>query len=192
MENEIVIRKASIKDAEGVFQLLNFWYNNYFNVDKSKGHMYSDVTWSIKDIERTINESVITVAANGEKIVSFYFINTFLEIGNVAKRIEILNPMIKEGKLPKGRYAFSLAAATDDNYLGKGLNRSTLNLLRELVKDEYDYFTGVMSYDNIPTQKSSIKMGWRHFGDIGIGLLAVIGTTEEKNEILDKHLNQKQ
>ena len=41
-----------------------------------------------------------------------------------------------------------------------------------------------MSYENIITHKSSLKMGWKHFGDIGIGILAIIGTTEEANNQL--------
>ena len=68
--------------------------------------------------------------------------------------------------------------------MGKGLNTKTLNLLRENLKSEFDYFIGVMGYDNFATHQSSLKMGWKHFGDIGIGLLAVIGTTEEKHELL--------
>ena len=52
------------------------------------------------------------------------------------------------------------------------------------MKDEYEYFIGIMGYDNEATHKSSLKMGWKHFGDVGIGLLAVIGTTEERNDSL--------
>jgi hypothetical protein len=41
-----------------------------------------------------------------------------------------------------------------------------------------------MNYNNTATHKSSLKMGWKHFGDIGFGLLALIGTTEERNDKL--------
>lgn len=187
-ENEIIIRIAEPSDTQSLHELLHYWYTNYFTKEDPAGHMFSKITWGLEDIERVIADNMATVAVHGAKVVSFYFINTFFEIGNVEERISILKPMIAEGKLPQGRYAFSLAAATHRDYLAKGLNRATLNLLRELVKDKYDYFTGIMAYDNLVTQKSSLKMGWRHIGDIGIGLLAVIGTTEENNDLLDKHL----
>jgi hypothetical protein len=64
------------------------------------------------------------------------------------------------------------------------LNTKTLHLLREIAKDKYDYFVGVMNYHNTATHQSSLKMGWKHFGDAGIGLLAIIGTTEERNKTL--------
>jgi hypothetical protein len=108
----------------------------------------------------------------------------FFDTGNLEERKKVVNDLITKKKLPIGTYAFSLLSSTDANYLGRGLNTKTLNLLRQITKDKYDYFVGVMNYNNIATHKSSLKMGWKHFGDIGIGLLAVIGTTEEMNNNL--------
>lgn len=183
MANKIEIRLASFQDSEGVHEIIQHWYNNYFKEDNSQGHMYSENTWSLEDIIRTINESYISIAFDNEKnkVASLYLINTFLEIGNVSKRTLIIDKMVIDKKLPFGRYAYSLAAATHKDYLGLGLNRKVLNHLRRNTAFKYDYFAGIMSYDNYATQKSGKKMGWQYFGDIGIGLLGVIGTTSEKN-----------
>jgi hypothetical protein len=187
---DIKIRIAEREDSESIYELLHYWYLNYYNEDKSLGHTYSEVTWTLEDIKRTIEESIITVADWNGKVVSFYLINTFLEIGNVQIRTKIINGLIEKKTLPEGKYAFSLSAATHPDFLRKGLNTKVLNLLKDLSKHKYDFFVGIMAYDNAPTQKSSLKMGWKHFGDIGIGLLAVTGTTEERNLELQKYLDR--
>ena len=171
----IVIRMAELKDAESLFDLCNYWDENEF-------HFKNKYTKEI--LVRIIQESEIAVAVHDDVVVSFYFINPYLDIGNVEKRKIIIPTLINERKLPNGNYAFCLLSATHKDYFGKGLNKKTLELLCEIAKDKYDYFIGIMYYDNIATQKSSLKMGWKHFGDVGIGLLAVIGTTEERNERL--------
>jgi len=168
MKTNIEIRKAVIDDAGNLFNLHKFWIDN-----KQLKQVYT-----LSQIQKIITESEAVVAVDNNKVVSYYFVNPFFETGNVAARKKIIEDKIVNGLLPKGRYAYCLQSATDENYTGQGLNRSVLNLLRNLSKDKYDYFIGVMDYNNIPTQKSSLKMGWKHFGDIGIGLLAVIGTRE--------------
>ena len=86
-----------------------------------------------------------------------------MEIFN--QRIEILNEMIKKNKIPKGVYAFRLAAATNENYRGKGLNKKCLDQLRDIAKNKYDFFVGVMDYDNIcfHAHRSSLKNGMEAF-----------------------------
>ena len=173
MIEDFVIRKAELKDLESLFNLYQYWDENEF-------HFKNKYTKEI--LLKIISE--IAVAMHNDEVVSFYFINPFLDIGNLEQRKKIIPQLIKEERLPDGRYAYCLLSATHKDYFGKGLNKQTLNLLRKLSKGDYDYFIGIMYYDNIATQQSSLKMGWKHFGDIGIGLLAVIGTTDERNDLL--------
>lgn len=185
MDN-IIISKAEFKDAEGVFELLEYWYNNYIDGDRKLGHLHCTNKYTKAIVERFITESYVSVAKDEQdKILSFYLINHFFDIGNIQSRIGIVNQMIDENKLPQGRYAFRLAAATDKDFTGRGLNKKCLKYLQELAKSEYDFFIGVMDYDNIATHKSSLRMGWKNIGDIGIGLLAIIGTTELNNNLLN-------
>ena len=139
---------------------------------------------SKKQMEELILKSAIAVAVDEMAVVSYYLLNPLFDTGDLEIRREIINNLIIEAKLPKGRYAYSLQSATDERYLGQGLNRKVLHLLKELANHNYDYFIGIMGYDNVITQKSSLKMGWKHYGDVGIGLLAVIGTTVENHNKL--------
>jgi len=175
MTENIEIRKGFASDLDSLYNLYQYWDENEF-------HFKNKYTKEI--LLKIILESEIAVAVHKNEVVSFYFINPFLDIGNVEQRKKIIPQLITEGKIPDGRYAYCLLSATNKDYFGKGLNRETLDLLRYQSKGKYDYFIGIMYYENIATQKSSLKMGWKHFGDIGIGLLAVIGTTEEKNNLL--------
>ena len=186
MSEGIIIRRSGIMDGQGIYNLHKKWRDNHYN--KFNDLVSLDRFLSPYTFEQifTISESGYAAIATKESdVISYYFINPFFETGNVAKRKVIIENKIEEGILPKGKYAFSLQSATDEIYTGKGLNREALNYLRGLFKNEYDYFIGVMDYDNTATHKSSLKMGWKHFGDIGIGLLAVIGTTDERNDLLN-------
>lgn len=51
-------------------------------------------------------------------------------------------------------------------------------------KATINFFTGIMDYDNETTQTNSLKMGWKRYGNIGIRILAVIGTTDENSNQL--------
>lgn len=188
MTRPVEIRRAILKDAQDIFQINQFWIREGLNDNKSKGYLREKNGYSISQIQRLISESHVIVASIDDKVVSFYFINLFFNQDVMVQRNLIIEEKIQSGVLPKGRYALSLLAATDINHLGTGLNARTLNALKELVKDEYDYFVGIMSYDNIATQRSSLKMGWKHFGDAGFGLIAIIGTTDERNSLLDKYV----
>jgi len=189
MNNLIEIRQAELKDAESLLSLIDFWYKQYFTGNRDMGHLYSKNQYTLEVVKKFITESEVAVAVYEGTVVSFYLINHFYEIGNIQARKNILHGMINT-KLPAGRYAFALAAATDLNHTGQGLNKKCLNLLKELSKDKYDYFIGIMDYDNVTTQTSSLKMGWKHFGDIGKGLLAVIGTTPDADEQLILKMNE--
>lgn len=184
MATEIIIRKAELKDSIGIYTIDQFWYQKYIQGDYSQGYLYLQNNYTLSNIEKIVTESEATVAVEGDKVISYYFINPFFETGNIAQRKKIIQNKIEEGFLPNGKYAYSLQAATDENYTGRGINRDTLNLLKSIAKDKYDYLIGVMSYENNTTHKSSLKMGWKHFGDIGIGILAIIGTTNETNNQL--------
>jgi len=185
MSGEIFIRKAELQDANGIYIIDQFWYKKYIDGDRSNGYLYLKNNYTFPQIEKIVGDGYGTVAIINEQVVSYYFINPYFETGNIAERKIIIQDKIAKGILPEGKYAHSLQAATNEKFTGQGLNKKTLNLLKELSKNDYDYFIGIMSYDNIITQKSSLKMGWRHFGDIGFGILAVTGTTEERNDNLN-------
>lgn len=171
---EIEIRTALSEDVESFHELHQFWINN-----KSIKQRFSK-----DELNTIVSNQQAVVAIDKGQVVSYYLVNSFFDTGNVKERENIINQLISNKVLPHGKYALSLQSATNENYFGRGLNTKVLNQLRHISMDKYDFFVGVMAYDNIPTQKSSLKMGWKHFGDIGIGLLAVIGTTEEKNNLL--------
>ena len=166
MNPNIEIRKATLNDVGGLFKLHRFWIHQ----------KQLKINFELNQLQKIVLKSEVAVAVDDKKVVSYYFVNPFFEIGNLEERRKIIENKIAKGILPQGKYAYSLQSATDENYIGQGLSRAVLNLLRNLCKDKYDYFIGVMDYDNFATQKSSLKMGWKHLGDIGIGLLAVIGT----------------
>ena len=172
----ILIRRAELSDLQSLFDLYEYW-------DEKEFHFKKKYTKEI--LKRIIVESEITVAVDYEKVVSFYLINPFFDIGNVKERKKIIPQLIADEQIPNGRYAFCLLSATHKDYLSRGLNRAALNLLCEIASYKYDYFIGIMYYGNIPTQKSSLKMGWKHYGDVGFGLLAIIGTTEENHKKLN-------
>jgi|ERR1700694_641119 len=172
MENEIEIRRAKLEDLNSLHHLHSFW------IDKKQIKQ----VFSPEQLNKIILESDVAVAVHNSKVVSYYLLNPFFETGNVAQRKEIIKKLIGDGVLKEGRYAYSLQAGTDPDYTGRGLNRKVLNLLRAFTKDRYEYFIGIMPYGNEATEKSSLKMGWKHFGDVGIGILAVIATKDENNE----------
>lgn len=171
MENEIEIRRANLEDLNSLHQLHSFW------IDKKQIKQ----VFTPEQLKKIILESDVAVAVHNSKVVSYYLLNPFFETGNVEQRKEIIKKLIEKGTLKKGSYAFSLQAGTNPDYTGQGLNRRVLNLLREFTKDKYDYFVGIMPYGNEATEKSSLKMGWKHYGDVGIGMLAVIATKDENN-----------
>ena len=133
-------------------------------------------------------EGNIVVAATTTTFCSFYLVNHIFHQNYITQRAAIIQQKINNHQLPNGKYAYTLLASTHPNYLGQGLNTKTLQMLQEINKKRYAYFIGIMGYNNTATHKSSLKMGWRHFGDIGIGLLAIIGTTNEKNDLLDTYV----
>lgn len=180
----IEIRIAKPSDAESLIKIYEYWNERFIDGDERKRYFVLKNNFTLPQIEKIIEGGYATVAVEKNICVSFYFINPFFDTGNLQEREDTINKLISEKKLPPGKYAFSLLSSTDVNYLGNGLNTKTLNLLREIMKDKYDYFVGVMNYNNTATHKSSLKMGWKHFGDIGFGLLAVIGTTEQRNDKL--------
>lgn len=184
----ITIRQATINDAQGILDIYHFWKESIIDNDPSKKYYVLKNEFTLDQLKRICNEGLATVAATEDLVCSFYFENPHYDTGNLQERKNAINKLISNNKLPTGKYAFSLLSSTHNNYQGLGLNNRCLHLLRDILKDSYDYFVGVMNYDKTATHKSSLKMGWRHFGDVGIGLLAVIGTTEAKNKILDTYL----
>ena len=168
MENEIVVRRAELIDLNSLHDLHSFW------IDKKQIKQ----VFTPDQLKKIITESDVAVAVHNSKVVSYYLLNPFFETGNVEQRKEIIKKLIADGILKEGKYAHSLQAGTDPNFTGRGLNRKVLNLLRDFMKEKYDYFIGIMPYGNEATEKSSLKMGWKHYGDVGIGLLAVIGTRD--------------
>ena len=171
MENEIEIRRAKIDDLQSLHALHSYW------IDKKQIKQ----VFSKDQMKKIILESDVAVAVHNCKVVSYYLVNPFFETGNVEQRKQIIEGLVSKGTLKEGCYAYSLQAGTDPNYTGRGLNRKVLNLLREFAKDKYDYFIGIMPYGNEATEKSSLKMGWKHYGDVGIGMLGVVATRDENN-----------
>jgi hypothetical protein len=184
MVEKIEIRKAELKDAKGIIDIYAFWNSSYLDKDKTQKYFALKNSFTLSQIEDITSNGFATVALKKDKVISFYFINPYFDTGDLEKRKAIIKKMIDGNELPNGSYAYSLLSSTDKDNTGKGLSNKTLNLLRDNFKDKYDYFIGVMSYDNLNTQQSSLKMGWKHYGDIGFGLLAVIGTTDERNKLL--------
>lgn len=180
----IQIRRATTKDTGGIYEIMEYWHQKYDLDEKSNGYLYLEKQYTFADVARIVKRGYASVAVDGDVVVSIYFLNDFLETGNVWKRAELIKDKINKGQLPDGKYACSLLAATRVNYTGQGLNRATLHFLKDMLKEEYDYFVGIMEYQNEVTQKSSLKMGWKHYGDVGFGLLAIIGTTEENHNKL--------
>jgi len=183
MENIVIIR-AELKDAKAISDITEYWVMKGKVEEKDKGYLREKGIYNEGEIINLINYSLVTVAKYEGEVVSFYLINNVYHLDLIEERKKLIQDKINNKILPLGRYAYSLLASTDERFLGKGLNTQTLNLLKEIAKDEYDYFIGIMGYDNLATQKSSLKMGWKHFCDVGNGLLAVIGTTEERNDRL--------
>ncbi|HEY5328111.1 MAG TPA: hypothetical protein VIJ27_14000 [Mucilaginibacter sp.] len=184
MAEDIEIRIAKPSDAENLYKIYEYWNGSFIDGDENKRYFVLKNNFTLPQIQKIIEGGYATVAVEKNKCVSFYFINPFFDTGNLQERKDIINNLISKKVLPPGKFAFSLLSSTDVNYLGNGLNTKTLNLLREIMKDKYDYFVGVMNYSNTATHKSSLKMGWKHFGDTGFGLLAVTGTTEDRNDKL--------
>lgn len=181
---EIIIRKAELKDAKGISEIIDYWVEKGNNNDKKNGYLRNSL-YTLTQIEEIITSGGVTVAVLDQAVCSFYLLNTSFHQDIIQERTALINDKIANNELPLGKYAVTLLSSTAAGHEGKRLNTKTLILLQELFQSEFDYLVGVMSYDNVATHKSSLKMGWRHFGDIGIGLLAIIGTTEEKNQILD-------
>lgn len=171
MESQIEIRRAELGDLNSLHELHSYW------IDKKQIKQ----VFSHDQLSKIISESNVAVAVDNSKVVSYYLLNPFFETGNVEERKKIIERLIEEGTLKNGKYAYSLQAGTNPDYTGKGLNRKVLNLLREFSRDKYDYFVGIMPYGNEATEKSSLKMGWGHYGDVGIGMLAVIGTKDNND-----------
>lgn len=189
MDN-IEIRNAVKEDALSINRIIQYWVEIGNSDDKSKGYLRPTSIFNYEQLLYLIENNYVTVAATNSEICSFYLVNKYFHKELIAERNKLIKDKIKVGVLPNGNYAVSLLASSSINHLGKGLNTKTLNLLRENSKSEFDYFVGIMSYDNFATHKSSLKMGWKHFGDIGIGLLAVIGTTDERNTLLDEYASR--
>lgn len=190
MEDNIKVRIAIKEDALDIDKIIKYWVEVGNSNDKTKGYLRPSPIFNYEQLLYLIEMRDVTVAANNSEICSFYLVNRYFHNEIIRERKIIINEKINGGILPNGNYAVSLLASSSDKYLGKGLNAKTLNLLRENLKSEFDFFVGVMGYDNIATHKSSLKMGWKHFGDIGIGLLALIGTTDEKNSLLDEYASR--
>lgn len=183
----IVIRIAKVEDVEGISYIIDYWVNMGIANEKQSGYLIRPV-YDKEQLKDLAEGGYIIVAANNTEVCSFYLLNNHFHQELINQRSAIIQEKISNQQLPDGKYAYTLLASTHPNYLGQGLNTKTLNRLRDTYKKEYDYFIGIMGYDNLATHKSSLKMGWRHLGDVGIGLLAVIGTTEEKNILLDTYL----
>jgi len=171
METQIEIRRAELPDLNSLHELHSYW------IDKKQIKQ----VFTTEQLEKIVAECDVAVAVDNLKVVSYYLLNPFFDTGNVEQRKEIIKKLIEEGRLKEGKYAYSLQAGTEPTYTGRGLNRKVLNLLREFYKDKYDYFIGIMPYGNEATEKSSLKMGWKHHGDVGIGMLAVISTKDEND-----------
>ena len=184
MSNNITIRQSKKQDAQGILDIYYYWKDCFIDEDPLKRYYVLKNEFTLGQLQRICDEGLATVAVANDVIASFYFLNPYYDTGNLRERKIVIRELIDRKVLPNGKYAYSLLSSTHKDYQGMGLNNKTLHLLRDLLKLKYDYFVGVMSYDNTATHKSSLKMGWKHFGDIGIGLLAVIGTTDEKNKLL--------
>ena len=184
MGDNIEIRKAIESDAQGIIDIYYYWKESFIDNDSSKRYFVLKNEFTLEQVQNIARDGYATVAMDGNIVSSFYFLNPYYDTGNLEERKLAIKELISKDIIPNGHYAYSLLSSTHKDYQGKGLNNKTLQMLRELLKDKYDFFVGIMNYNNTATHKSSLKMGWKHFGDIGIGLLAVIGTTEERNEEL--------
>ncbi|MDO7886639.1 hypothetical protein [Hymenobacter cheonanensis] len=176
MAHTIEIRRATAADAQGIYNIYRYWEEHYVDAEKTKRFFTLKNPYTVAKIERIVAESEAVVAVADGQVVSFYFTNPFFDPGDLAERKAVVERLIANGTLPAGRYATCLLSSTAEPYQGRGLNAKTLHLLREISKAKYDYFAGIMAYHNHNTHASSLKMGWKHYGDVGIGLLAIIAT----------------
>ena len=109
-------------------------------------------------------------------MVGYYLLNDLFETKTLSQRKDIIQDLIEQGKLPNGNYAYSLQCATDLHYLNRGISKLTLSLLKELTRSRYDFFIGIMDKENEWTIKVHQNSEWFIFGDVGIGILAVLST----------------
>lgn len=179
MNEEIIITNCQQKNIDSLFELYEYW-------DKHEYHFQNPYTYSV--FEDLVKNELVSVALYKEKVVSFYLLNPTHDVGTLQKRKDKIQELLISNKIPQGKYAFTLLAATHKDFFRKGLNRDTLYHLRSKMKNEYDFFTG-WPYPNFTASiESSKKMGWKYFGNAGFGLIAIIGTTDEKNKLLDTYL----
>ena len=129
MEN-IVIRRAELKDAEYIYTIHKKWRDDYFELTKDKKGMDRFLSpYTLDQITKISEEGYACIALVDGIVASYYFVNPFFETGNVGERKIIIQQKITDGYLPDGKYAFSLQSATDENYTGRGLNRNVLKLV---------------------------------------------------------------
>lgn len=179
IKENITIKTAEPQDLDSLFELVSYW-------DRNEYHFKYPYTYEV--LQNLVDQGFVAVAVDKEAVVSNYLVNPIHDVGTLADRKKIISELMGKGKIPKGKYAYTLLSGTHQNYFNQGLNRRTLDHLRKIAGTEYDFFTGWPYHNNKATIESSLKMGWKYFGDAGFGLIAITGTTEENNDLLDKHL----
>lgn len=166
----MILRKAKLSDSLHIAELNNKFYLAYIDGNKEKGFLKNE--FSIEEIEILINADEIVVAECENIVIGYYLTNSIIETKTIKRRKDIVKILIADGKLENGKYVFLTQAVVDKPFMGKGVAKKLLLVLKEQVKDKFDYLIGYIDSENLNAKEAHLKSGWIIFTDIENGYLA--------------------
>jgi len=173
----MIYRQANQSDSSAILRLNHKYYQAFIDGDKDKGFLKNEFT--LDEIETLIREGEIVAAEKKNEVIGYYLTNSVFETETIKKRKQIVENLIKEGKIENARYALLTQAVVDKPYMGQGVAKELLKTLKHLVKNKFDYLIGYIDAENVNAREAHLKSGWIIFTEMGNGCLAMTEVNKE-------------
>lgn len=167
----MIYRQAKLPDSSDILRLNHRFYQAFIDGDKDKGFLKNE--FLLNEIETLIEEGEIVVAENESGVIGYYLTNSIFETETIRKRKLIVDDLIKEGRIRNAKYALLTQAVVDKPYMGQGVAKELLKILKQLVRGKFDYLIGYIDAENLNAKEAHLKSGWIIFADMGNGCLAM-------------------
>lgn len=162
------------EDADQIVRI-----NEYWSAAHEAGNTHSGFhrhRFSASEICAIASKDEIVVATSHALVVGYYLINTLVDSESLRMRAKTVDGLVRAGRLVEGRYAYQAQVGVAHTHIKQGIGRGLLSLLKERVRDRYDYLIGVVYDNNNAGMIANTRSGWSKIERLRDGWLVMTPT----------------
>lgn len=157
---EYIVGFPQIEDIEKLKNLNNkFLINNLDPLQREKG--FIRIEYNLGGFKNIVKEKEVVVAFNFNEIVAYYMIGKKASIKQLDYQKEMAKKLEKKHNIPFDKIGYGCQVCIDKDFRRLGLFKLMLKLLKNTVKNKYDYLLCSISDFNIASLKAHSKNNWK-------------------------------